>query len=127
MIIHTKSPLAVWRVEILNFRFRKLLSVFGLDQTVVSVLSLIYDAGLFRDRVVEHEEAMSDKIHLHDRFLGGHRGIFKLLCSYDDVLVVLLDSLYRCCGNSFVGNQTLTQLFAKSGLVLSDLPLYIIN
>ena len=59
--------------------------IFRLDKAVVAVFSLINYAGLFSLRVVKYVEGVSEKIHLHDRFLCRHRSIFKLLGLYDDV------------------------------------------
>ena len=85
------------------------LSIFGLNKAVVAVFSLIYDAGLFGYRIVEYEECVPEKIHLHDSLLRRHGSVFKGLGSDNDLVVLLLLAItYRCRRDRFVGYQSLT-------------------
>ena len=103
------------------------MSILGHDKSVIAVLSLINHAGLFGRRIVKYEKRVSDKVHLHDRFLGGHGGVLELLGSDNNVLFLDLLTANRAFSYLRIGNDTLAQLLAKLRLVLSDLPFNIIN
>src|SRR5438874_1832094 len=53
-------------------RIRSLLHL-GLDQAVVAILAPVEHVDLLRLLVEEDEEVVIDQLHLHRRFLGGHR------------------------------------------------------
>ena len=96
----------------------------GFDQTVSAVFSLINDVDKTGILILVYEEFVAEKVHLHDSLLGIHGGVFKLLLSDNDVGLLNLLGLKRCRRNCIIGDNSLAQLLAELGFILSYLSFY---
>mgnify|MGYP006976627996 CR=1 FL=1 len=96
----------------------------GLDEAVVPVLAGVDHAGVPRCHILEHEELMSEQIHLQNCFFNRHRLDGEALAS--DIELSLFFKILACLEYAALKSSA-SESALESGLVFADLTLDVGN
>lgn len=101
---------------------------YGFDYGVVAVLSFIYNVHFLGILIFEHEEGMSQKIHLQNSLLCAHRLYLESLFLYNLKLgAVLTVGIILSAEQMQIIKCVTLYFFLKPSFVLANLTFYYIN